>query len=78
MAAIKDIEAVLRTFTLELCGIPSWPSFAGSVTSQTPKSPLVIGVASLFQPSANAFSQLRNEAKQLLLNPTEIAYKVRP
>ena len=78
MAAIKDVEVVLRTFTFELCGIPSCPSFAGSVTSQTPKSPLVIGVASLFQPSADVFSQLRTEAKQLVLNPTKIAYKVRP
>ena len=78
MAAIKDVEAVLRTLTFELCGIPSCPSFAGSFTSQTPKSPLVIGVASLFQPSADVFSQLRNEVKQLVLNPTEIAYEVRP
>ena len=78
MAAFKDVEAVLRTLTLVLCGIPSCPSFAGSVTSQTPKSPLVIGVASLFQPSADVFCQLRTEVKQLVRSPTEIAYEVRP
>ena len=74
---IKDVEVILRTLTLVLCGIPSCPSFAGSVTSQTPKSPLVIGVASLFQPSGDVFSQLGIEVKQLVLSHTEFAYEVR-
>ena len=78
MAGIKDVEVVLQTLTLVLCGIPSCPSFAGVVTSQTPKSPLVIGVASLFQPSANVFCQLGIEVKELVLSPTEVAYEVRP
>ena len=78
MAGIKDVEVVLQTLTLVLCGIPSCPSFAGTVTSQTPKSPLVIGVASLFQPSANVFCQLGIEVKELVLSPTEVAYEVRP
>ena len=78
MAEIKSAEAVLRTLTLVLCGIPSCPSFAGTVTSQTPKSPLIIGVASLFQPSANVSCQLGIAVKELVLSPTEVAYEVRP
>lgn len=78
MAGIKDVEVVLRTLTLVLCGIPSCPSFAGTVTSQTPKSPLIIGVASLFQPSADGFCQLRSELNELVLSLTEVAYEVRP
>lgn len=41
------------TLTLLLCRIMGCPSFAGRVTSQTPKVSLVIGVASRFQLSEN-------------------------
>lgn len=47
----KGCCLVQPTLTLVLCGIPSRPSSAGSVTSHLPKSLRVIGVASLFQSS---------------------------
>ena len=38
-----------HTLSLESCGIEGWPFLPGTVTSKTPNSFLVIGVASRFQ-----------------------------
>jgi hypothetical protein len=44
------IPPVVRTLIFESWGIVGWPFWPGTVTSKTPKSFLVIGVASRFQP----------------------------
>ena len=72
------VQTLVPTLTLELCGIAGFPSFADSVTSQTPYSPLVICVVSLFQSSRVASSQRECRARTRRAGHTKIANNICP